>query len=130
MADASIARDQHVLGRIALIRFGRGRKNLAHLDHPLGVGKPGGGAQNYRGIETLADGAGLANKILRFLTVGRLQQGDRSKACIDAVVLFVLRAVHTWIVRADDDQSRPHAGVGHAHQGVGGHVDSHVLHCD
>ena len=92
MAAAGIARDEHVLGKIALIGFGRGRNNFAHLDHPLGVGKPGGGAQNYRGIETLANSASVANKILRFRTVGRLQQGDRGKARIDAVVLFVLRA--------------------------------------
>ena len=44
------------------------------------------------------------------------------------VVLLVLGAVHARVVGGDDDATSVDASVGEGEQGVGGHVEAHVLH--
>ena len=45
-----------------------------------------------------------------------------------AGVLLVLRGVHARVVGHHDDHARVHPGVGDGEQGVGGHIEAHMLH--
>ncbi len=65
---------------------------------------------------------------MSFLTVGGFQYRDFCETRVVAIVLFVLGAVHPGIVGRDHHEAALDADVGCGHQGIGGHVQSHVLH--
>jgi hypothetical protein len=103
---------------------------LRHLDlhRRLGVGEAGGGAEQDRRGELLAQVKGQAGKLPGFLAIRRLQAGELTEAGVLAVILLVLRGETAGVVGGDQHQSGPDAGVGDGHQTVGGDVDADVFH--
>ena len=77
-----------------------------------------------------ADDEGLLGHLIGLLAVRRIEARDAPEGRVVAAVLLVLGAVAAGIVGGEQHQARVDAGVGGAHEGVGGHVDAHVLHGD
>ena len=67
-------------------------------------------------------------KILALLGGSRLQHGDLAETGPVPAVLLVLRAVLAGVVGHDNHKAALHPGVGDGHQGVGSHVQTHMLH--
>ena len=101
-----------------------------HVHQRLGVGDAHGLVQHDHGVKLLGDVEGLLGHLVGLLAVGRVQARDAPKGGVVAAVLLVLRAVAAGVVGGEQHQARVDAGVGRAHEGVGGHVDAHVLHGD
>lgn len=87
-----------------------------------------GQAQKNGRIVALAQFKSALNIIMAFLAVGRLQHGDVRRAGDHAAVLFILAGMHIGIVRRHDHHPRVHARIGRGIQGIGRHIDAHMLH--
>ena len=79
-------------------------------------------------IELLGNFIGGLGKGEGFAAVGRFQHGELGGFRIVAGILLVLRGMHARVVRNADDHARIHARIGDGEEGVGGDVESDVLH--
>ena len=70
----------------------------------------------------------IADHVVGFLLVGRLQAGNLGKAGVVARILFILGGVHRGVVGNQVDQTAVGAGHRRVGEGVGGHVQTYVLH--
>ena len=93
-----------------------------------GVGHPGGEPQHHRGVKLLGQGESQFGIVLTFLGVGGLQHHQFGRLGVVAGILFVLGRVHSRVVRHQNHHAGVDAGVGGGEQGVGGHIEAHVLH--
>jgi hypothetical protein len=124
-----VHREHHPLGGVALEpRRERRAGRLPRTDDALGVGDPGGGPQEERGVEPLGELERQPRVFLGLGRVGRLEHRDLGRERVVAVVLLVLGGMQLGIVRRDDDQPPPHTGVGNGEDRVGRHVHADVLH--
>ena len=117
-----------VLAGVAHIGGGLMLHALAEGDNALGVGHAGGGTIQHRHVELLGDLVGCLHEIQAFLRIGGLHHGDLGGLGVIAVVLLVLGGVHAGVVGGDDDKAAADAVVGSGENGVGRHVDAHMLH--
>ena len=88
------------------------------------------GPQEHRRVESFADLEGQLDVPLRLIRVGRLQHGNFGEFRVIPVVLLILRAVQRRVVRRYDHQCPVGARVADREEGIGRHVDPHVLHRD
>ena len=95
---------------------------------PPGVVHPGGGAQQHRQPQLFREGKGRQGHLLGLPGAVRLQHGEAGHFGVIAIVLFVLAGKEGRIVGADDDHAALDPHVSQGHEGVGGHVEAHVLH--
>ena len=117
------------LGRVADETGGERRPgHLSEPDRSLGVGDAGRRPQENGSVELLRQREGDPRELLCLLRVGGLEHGDLGRHRVMPVVLLVLGGVHFRVVRGDDDEPAPHAGVGRGEDRVRRHVDAHVLH--
>ena len=101
---------------------------LAEADKALGVGDAGGGAEKHRQVELLGDLVCSLHEVQTLLRVGGLDHGELGGERVMAVVLLILRGMHTGIVGRDDDKAAGDAVVGSGEDGVCRHVHANVLH--
>ena len=128
VAADGVAGHHDVLGDVLLIGLGGDFLTGSGLHHGLGVGHAGAHLQQHRTVKLLGDlisGLGEGQSLGR---VGGLQHGQLGSHGIVPGVLLVLGGVHAGVVGHGDDHARIHTGVCHGEQGVGGHVQAHVLH--
>ena len=125
---ARVLRHHHVLADVARVVARLELDRHARDDPPAAVRDPRRGAQQHRRVELLRQREGLGDEVVGLLAVGRLEHRDLGELGVVAVVLLVLRGVHAGVVGADDDQAGVDAGERERHEGVGGHVETHVLH--
>ena len=92
------------------------------------MANPGGGAQDDRGPVTLADLHGHGHEIDGLLAVGGLEDRHLGQPGVPAGVLLVLGGMAARIVGHADDQPPLDPDGAEVQQGVGGHVQPHVLH--
>ena len=128
MAALGVAGHHNIFGAVLLVGFGGGFGPVRRLHNALGVGNTGTHFQQHRRVEPLGKVIGQFGKGQRFGGVGRLQHGDFGCLGIVAGILLVLGAVHARVVGHDDDHTGVDAGVGNGKQGVGGHIETHMLH--
>ncbi len=101
---------------------------LAQGHRPAGVVHPGGGAQQHRHAQLFRQAEGRLRHLLGLPGTVRFQHGQRRQLGVIAVVLLVLAGEERRVVGADDDHAALDPDVGQGHEGVGGHVQAHVLH--
>ena len=101
---------------------------LARHHHALDVADAGGEAQDDRGIELLREGEGLPGHLVGLLGVGGLQDREVGEAAPVAGVLLVLGGGQAHVIRDHHHQAAADADQSLGHEGVGGHVQPHVLH--
>ena len=128
VAADGVAGHHHVLADVLLIGLHGGLHPVGGLHQGLGVGHPGAHLDDDRAVIFLGDLIGLLGEGQGLGGVGGLQHGDFRRLGVVAGVLLVLGGVHPRVVGHHDDHARVHASVGHGEQGVGGHVQAHVLH--
>ena len=128
VAADGVARHHDILGDVLLIGLHLGLRPGGSLHNGLGVGHPGTHLQQYRGVELLAELIGQLSELQRLGGVGGLQHGHLGGDGVVPGVLLVLGGVHPRVVGHTDDHPGVHPGIGHGVQGVGGHVQAHVLH--
>ena len=76
------------------------------------------------------EGESLADHVIGFLLVRRLEHGNHRELGIETRVLFVLRGVHRGIVGRQDDKSALDPRHGSVYESVGTDVHADVLHAD
>ena len=120
----------HVVELGAVLDVGNGVKGLAlaQLDERFRVAHARRHAEHHGRVVALGDVEGVAEHVLGFLRVRRLQHGDLDERRVVAVVLLVLRAVHARIVGGDEDHAAVDAHVGVGEDRVGSHVQTDMLH--
>ncbi len=118
----------YLVGSFSELRDRRQRRAVAQLHHALGVRDAGRRAEEHGRVEALGQLEGDLEEILGLAAVGGLDERDLGELGVVAVVLLVLGAVHAGVVGGDQDQPALDAGVGGGEEGIGGHVDAHVLH--
>ena len=128
VAADGVARHHDIFGEVLLIGDAGPLFPHSQLHQGLGVGHPGTHLQQHRGVELLRQVVGQLGKLQGLGGVRGLQHGDLGGDGVVAGVLLVLRGVHPRVVSHADDHAAVHAGVGHGEQGVGGHVQAHMLH--
>ncbi len=92
------------------------------------MGYPRGGTKEYGRVKPLTDLERTFRELLRLPGIGRLQHGNLRREGVIPVVLLVLGAVHFGVIGRNDDEAAPNARVGRREEGVGRHVQPHVLH--
>ena len=92
------------------------------------MGDAGGQPQDDGGVELLGELVGQLGEVTTFLAVGGLHHGDLGGPGVVAGILLVLGGVHAGVVGHGQHHASVHADVAHGEQGVGGHVEAHVLH--
>ena len=110
------------------VLFVFGLDAVAELDFALGVCQAGGGADDDRRVEFLADLIGILHEILGFLGIRRLKAGNDSGAADAAGVLFILRAVETGIIGNNKDEAAVRSDIGDRVDRVCSHVQADHLH--
>ena len=73
---------------------------------------------------------GGADQVLGLLAVRGFDTRDPGEAGIVAVVLLILRGMHTGIVCADDDQSSRRSDQADGHERIGRDIQPHMFHTD
>ena len=68
--------------------------------------------------------------VVGFLLVPGFKDRDQCKFSVDPGVLFILRRMHGWVVGRDDDHPAVRTGYGGIDKGVGGHIETDVLHAN
>ena len=86
------------------------------------------GANHARHIEALGHLEGVFGEGKRFGRIGGIEHGNMRGAGIKARILLILRGVHARVIGRENHETAVDARVGSGEQGVGGHVDAHVLH--
>ena len=89
---------------------------------------PGGGAQHDRLLQFAGQTKGLAGHFLGFLSRNGLKTGQRGETGVMAVVLLVLAGMAAGVVGREHHQTAGQADIGRGKQGIGGHVEAHMLH--
>ncbi len=131
MADFGVGRQHHLLGCVRhQRRCGKVRNPLLQLHDGFAVGDAGRGAEQHGGIVPFRQLEGDPGEILAFLGIRGLQHGHLGELSVIAVVLLVLRGMHLRIIGGHQDQPPFDAGIGKGEQGIGRHVDPHMLHGD
>ena len=128
MVAIGIGRGTHIFTHIARIRARGHLFPLTQFHQRLGVVHAGGGAEQNRGVKHFGNLTGHTDKVLALLAVCRLHHGNAGSAGIVAVILLILRRVHAGVVGCDDHIGSTGSHVGGGKQGIGRHVQSHVLH--
>ena len=129
--DAGVGRQHGVFLGVAVdLVFALDLDAVVEFDERLGVGHARGYAQQHRRVVFFAYLEGLFREVFGFLAVGGFEHGDFRRGGVVAVVLLVLRGVHSGIVGGNDDDAALCAGVGEREQRVGGDVETDVLHRD
>ena len=101
---------------------------ILHRDQALGVCNAGAHAQQNGGVKFLGESKSGHSHLACLGGVGGLQHGHLGGDGVVAGILLVLRGVHTGIVGHAQYKTAVDAGVGHGVKGVGGHVQTNVLH--
>ena len=68
-------------------------------------------AEEHGHVELLRDIIRRAHEVLALLRIRRLNKGDLRVLCIPAVILLILRGMHTGVVGIDDDETAVHAEI-------------------
>ena len=101
---------------------------FAQFNPAAGVRHTGGYSEEDRRMQFFGKVERIADHVVGFLLIGRFQAGNLGKAGVIARILFVLGGVHRGVVGNQIDQT----AVGTSHrrvgEGVGGHVQTYVLH--
>ena len=118
----------YVLAGVAGVGGNRAFLPFTEAHQALGVGHPGGGAEEHRQVEPLGDLIGRLHEVQALLGVGGLHHGQLGGLGVVAVVLLILGGVHTGVVGGDDDKPAGDAVIGRGEDGVRRHVHPHVLH--
>ena len=119
---------QHgILVWLPLIGLHRDIHPFAALHDALAVADPGGHTDHHGSIEPLGKFIGGDHVVLALLRVRRLHHGDLGMGCVIAVVLFILGAVTTGIIRGNEYKAAVHTGIAHCKNGVRRHIHTHVL---
>ena len=128
MTLAGHAGHHHIFHKVFFVFAHRQLCAFAHFHRGALMRQARGQAQKNGRIVALAQFKSALNIIMAFLAVGRLQHGDVRRAGDHAAVLFILAGMHIGIVRRHDHQPRVHARIGSGIQGIGRHIDAHMLH--
>ena len=128
MAALGVARHHDILGAVLLIGLFRRHDPLAGLHHALGVGNPGAHFQQHWRIELLGKLIGQLGEGQAFGGIRGLQHGNLGSFGVMAGILLVLGRMHARVVGHADNHAGIHTGIGNGEQGIGGHVQPHVLH--
>ncbi len=126
-----VGRDHHSAGDI-VIEMRRGIDGLdgTGADHGLRVAHTRGHAEEDGQRPASGDVECGQQVVVGLLGIGRLEHGHAGGYGVAAVVLFVLAGGHARIIGGDDDQRARRAGIGGGEEGIGGDVQSDVLHGD
>ena len=101
---------------------------VLHVDGSVAVGDPRRGPHEDRGAVLFRQREGLFHHVVGFLRRGRVKTGNLGKPRKTAGILLRLGADGARIVRYEHHHAALYPDVLHAHQGVGCHVQSHLLH--
>ena len=121
-------RKHRILRRIAGILTNVSFHPFACLDDALAVADTRRDAKENRCVKAFRDIKGGLHEIKTFLAVRRFEHRELCMEGIPAVVLFVLRAEKSGVVRVDDDETSVDADIRHREKRIRRHVQSHVLH--
>ena len=82
----------------------------------------------YGDMQMLGEFESLAGHVVGFLLIARLEHGHHGEISIKSRILLVLRGMHRGVVGRYDQQTSVGARHGRIHEGIGRHVQAHVLH--
>ena len=116
---------RRILDESARFAGGRGR---AHLYVLSGVRDARSGPEHDRDIEFLGELKGKNGHLLCLPGIRGVKAGYAGKLGITARVLLILRGMAKGIIGTDHHQSRAHTQIGQGHEGICGHIQTHVLH--
>ena len=101
---------------------------LADLHDALGVGDAGGHTDHKQRIKLLGEGKGCLGHSVGFTGIRGLQHRKLGGDGVVAGILLVLGGMHSGIVGGAEHHTGVHARIGHGEHGIGGHVQTYVLH--
>ena len=126
-----VGRHHDVLGDVVrVVARGHGLARAGGCHQRAGVRDAHGLVQHDRRVKALGELEGGARHLVALLRVRGVEAGDAAKGGVEARVLLVLGRVAGRVVRGQEHEAGVHAGGRGGHEGVGGHVDAHVLHRD
>ena len=102
--------------------------DIPEFDVGLPVGDPGRRPEDHRHLELFRKLKGIGDHVLGFLGGGRVKTGHKGKLGVAPRILLVLGGVAGGVIAHNNDQPALCPGVGKGHEGVGCHVQPHVLH--
>ena len=127
---ARVSRHQHPLAGL----FGMAQRVfgacLARLDRGPRMGHAGRQPHQYRNPVTFREVEGGLRHFVCLLLIRRFEGRHEGEFPVETRILLVLRRVHRGVVGRHDYQSAVGPGHRRVDEGVGRHVQPHVLHAD
>ena len=126
-----VAGQQYPVASLGIIvQFVLGTRRFLYLNHSTAVGHAGGHAHEHGEAYLLAQLVGLLHHVVGLLLGAGLQRGNHRELTVEAAVLLVLGGVHRGVVSHEDHQAAVHTRHTRVNEGVGAHVQAHMLHAD
>ncbi len=95
-----------------------------------GVTDPGGGPEQHRQFEFFRELVSRDHQFFGLAGTGRIQDRDFAEHGEKPAVLFGLGAVRSGVIGDDDQKAAFNSEIGGAQKGIGGDIQSHLLHGD